>query len=162
MNTDYLKNIALLKALADPSRLLIIETLSRNENCTCGEYCACNLLGNLNITQPTLSHHMKILCHCGITVDRKEGKRVYYNLNHDMIGELLSFLREITTANSSCSCCEKMKGGGGIMDKTLPCGCVSECGCTAASETKQKPDNGCDNPNCYCEPICTCGENCEC
>ena len=39
-----------------------------------GEKCACKLLEELNISQPTLSHHMKILCDAGIVVGRKEGK----------------------------------------------------------------------------------------
>jgi len=113
MNESYLKNIALLKVFADPNRLLIIETLSSNENCECGENCACNLLEHLGITQPTLSHHMKILCDCGIANGRKEGKRVYYSLNHDIIDEFLSFLCGITTAKESCLClcCKNMKGG---------------------------------------------------
>ena len=44
-----------------------------------GEKCGCKILDKFNITQPTLSHHMKILVDCGIVNDRKEGKRHYYS-----------------------------------------------------------------------------------
>jgi len=39
-----------------------------------GEKCGCKLLERFEITQPTLSHHMKILVGCGLVNDRKEGK----------------------------------------------------------------------------------------
>ena len=50
----------IFKALSDENRILILKQL-RN-----GEKCGCELLEELNITQPTLSHHMKILCECDI------------------------------------------------------------------------------------------------
>ena len=104
MLEKYSQNIALLKAFTDPNRLLIIETLARDENCTCDEYCACRLLENLGITQPTLSHHMRILCECGITIPKKVGKRTYYTLNRPAIDGFLEFLRDITTASEKCRC----------------------------------------------------------
>ena len=109
MGEKYAENIVLLKAIADPKRLLIIEMLARNENCSCDEFCGCRLLENveeLEISQPTLSHHMKILCDCGITMARREGKRTYYTLNHDVIDEFLQFLTTITTPSDHCVCCE--------------------------------------------------------
>ncbi|MCL2107859.1 MAG: metalloregulator ArsR/SmtB family transcription factor [Oscillospiraceae bacterium] len=108
---QYTPNIALLKAFADPNRLLIIDTLARDENCTCDEYCACRLLENLGITQPTLSHHMRILTDCGLTIPRKVGKRTYYTLNRAVIDEFLGFLRGVTETgrNCSCICCENQK-----------------------------------------------------
>ena len=60
--------IAIGKALGDNNRLQIIQMLSD------GEKCGCKLLEAFDITQPTLSHHMKILCDCGLVNDRKEGK----------------------------------------------------------------------------------------
>ena len=53
--TQYQKNAGWFKALADPTRLEIVDMLS------CGELCACKILERFQITQPTLSHHMKIL-----------------------------------------------------------------------------------------------------
>ena len=63
------------KALGDANRLKIVKILSD------GEKCACKLLEAFEITQPTLSHHMKILSECGLVNVRKEGKWSYYSLS---------------------------------------------------------------------------------
>ncbi len=84
------------KALGDANRLKIVKMLSD------GEKCGCKLLEAFEITQPTLSHHMKILCECGLVETRKEGKWSHYSLN---CGTLSSFKAFIGTLN----CC---KGGG--------------------------------------------------
>ena len=55
------------RALSDSNRLHIIEIL------VTGEHCACSLNEKLNITQPTLSHHMKVLSDCKLVIFRKEG-----------------------------------------------------------------------------------------
>ena len=100
MNKDYSKNTVLLKAFADTNRLLIIEMLS------CGEICACKILEKLNITQPTLSHHMKILCDCGLVCGRREGKWTHYSLNETSVDDFILFLRNITTKSDDCVCKE--------------------------------------------------------
>ena len=75
MMTDC-KNVAsVFKALGDENRIRILQMLHG------GELCACKLLETLNITQPTLSHHMKILCDSGLVTSRKEGKWNYYSIN---------------------------------------------------------------------------------
>ncbi len=63
------------KALGDSNRLQIIQMLSE------GEKCGCKLLEALEITQPTLSHHMRVLQGCGLVNDRKEGKWHHYSIN---------------------------------------------------------------------------------
>ena len=69
-------DVALIcKALSDSNRLEIVQMLSE------GEKCGCKLLERFEITQPTLSHHMKILVEAGMVNDRKEGKWHYYSLN---------------------------------------------------------------------------------
>ena len=69
---DSMETVKILKALADANRLHILELLGS------GEQCACVLLGNLDLSQPTLSHHMKILCDAGLVTSRKAGKWIYY------------------------------------------------------------------------------------
>jgi len=101
MKKKYNKNAAISKALTDTSRLMIIAMLS------CGELCACKILDKFNFTQPTLSHHMKILCGCGLVSGRKEGKWTYYTLNDKAVNDYLSFIRGITTKSDSCVCKEK-------------------------------------------------------
>lgn len=77
---------AILKALGDPTRLKIFEMLRE------GSLCACRILEAFEITQPTLSHHMKILCDAGIVLAVKEGKWVHYSLNCAELNGLLAFL----------------------------------------------------------------------
>ena len=79
MNTRNM--ILICKALSDTKRLEIVQILSD------GEKCGCKILDKFNITQPTLSHHMKILVNCGIVNDRKEGKWHHYSLNKKVIRE---------------------------------------------------------------------------
>ena len=101
MNKKYDENAAISKALTDTSRLMIIAMLS------CGELCACKILEKFNFTQPTLSHHMKILCSCGLVSGRKVGKWTYYTLNDKAVNDYLSFVRNITTQSDNCICNEK-------------------------------------------------------
>lgn len=84
---DYSKHAKIFKALADENRLAIIDILNNDK-----EYkCACVILEQLNITQPTLSHHMKILCEAEIVTARKNGKWTHYCIND----EGAKYLKEI-------------------------------------------------------------------
>ena len=104
MNTNQV--VAIFKALGDENRIQILKMLLS------GEKCACRLLDKLNITQPTLSHHMKILCDAQIVQGRKVGKWTYYSLN----SEGLTMLRDMMQVSLSdawipedcdCDCCGK-------------------------------------------------------
>ena len=66
-----LDEVLICKALGDPNRMEIVKMLSDQEKC------GCKLLEKFDITQPTLSHHMKILVDSGLVKDRKEGKWHY-------------------------------------------------------------------------------------
>ena len=65
------------RAFSDENRVRVLELLCE------GELCACVLLEDMNISQPTLSHHMKILCNSGIVKSRRVGKWSYYAINED-------------------------------------------------------------------------------
>ncbi|MCQ2417778.1 MAG: metalloregulator ArsR/SmtB family transcription factor [Oscillospiraceae bacterium] len=88
MNTR--KTALIFKALGDENRIRILQLLQN------GEICACKLLEELNITQPTLSHHMKILCDSEIVSSRKEGKWMHYSISADGAEFAISCLRELT------------------------------------------------------------------
>ena len=94
----YKENSQFFKALSDPNRLMIVDMLS------CGELCACVILEKFKITQPTLSHHMKILCDCKLVNGRKEGKWTYYSLDDKTVQDFRAFLETITTAKEDCIC----------------------------------------------------------
>ena len=98
MEDVYVCNAGLFKALADSNRLMIVDMLS------CGELCACKILEKFNITQPTLSHHMKILCDSGLVTGRKEGKWTYYSLDEKAVEEFKAFLGDITSSKADCIC----------------------------------------------------------
>ncbi|MGN0532672.1 MAG: ArsR/SmtB family transcription factor [Eubacterium sp.] len=98
---DENKTALIFKALCDENRVRILKLL-----CS-GEKCACKLLEELNITQPTLSHHMKILCDSEIVVGRKEGKWMYYSISEKGANQAKNRLNELTTVNGTDSiCCE--------------------------------------------------------
>jgi len=67
----------LLKALADPTRLRLVSIVAAHEG---GEACVCELTGPLGLTQPTISHHLKILVDAGIFTRDKRGVWAYYAL----------------------------------------------------------------------------------
>jgi ArsR family transcriptional regulator, arsenate/arsenite/antimonite-responsive transcriptional repressor len=64
-----------LKALADPVRLRLVSMVAAREN---GEACVCELTEPLGLTQPTISHHLKILVDAGILTRDKRGVWAYY------------------------------------------------------------------------------------
>ena len=66
--------VAVFKALGDDNRIQILDILKS------GETNAQNLLTSLKITQPTLSHHIKILCEAGLILGRRAGRWTYYSL----------------------------------------------------------------------------------
>jgi len=100
MDQRYRENAMLFKALSDPNRLMVVDMLS------CGELCACVILEKFQITQPTLSHHMKTLCDCGLVNGRKEGKWMYYSLHDEAVSGLKAFLDEVTATKENCICHE--------------------------------------------------------
>jgi ArsR family transcriptional regulator, arsenate/arsenite/antimonite-responsive transcriptional repressor len=67
----------ILKALADPTRLRLVSMVAAHEG---GEACVCDLTDPLGLTQPTISHHLKVLVDAGIFSRDKRGKWAYYAL----------------------------------------------------------------------------------
>jgi len=108
MNENYSEYARFFKILSDPNRLMIVDMLS------CGELCACMILEKFKITQPTLSHHMKSLCECGLVNGRKEGKWMYYSLNAETVQNLKDFFQEVTMVKENCICHE-------LTDKEVCC-----------------------------------------
>ena len=80
------------KALSDQNRLRIIQLL------TYGEQCGCELLEQMKITQPTLSHHMKVLENCSLVISRRKGKWSHYSLNRDQWAAFRRYIESIQEA----------------------------------------------------------------
>jgi ArsR family transcriptional regulator, arsenate/arsenite/antimonite-responsive transcriptional repressor len=98
MNQSYADYVAAFKAISDETRLKIIDMLS------CGEMCACNILEEFNISQSTLSYHMKILSESGLVNANRDGAWMRYTLNKDKTNEVLAFLTKITSEKEDCIC----------------------------------------------------------
>lgn len=87
----------ILKALSDDTRLQIFDILRD------GKLCGCEILVKLNITQPTLSHHMKVLCGCGIITAEKEWKWNHYSINCEKLDEFVDYLSNIKCRSTNWS-----------------------------------------------------------
>lgn len=94
---NYQSYVQMLKALAEPNRLKIVDLLS------CGSLCACDLLQYFDFSQPTLSHHMKVLQSAGIVITRKEGKWHHYSLQADFLNQFKRNTDQLLN-NKHCLC----------------------------------------------------------
>lgn len=81
-----------LKAIADPVRLRLLSTIAASQG---QEACVCDLTEPLNIGQPTVSHHLKVLTEAGFVTRSKRGTWAYYSL---VPGALDSVARLLVTA----------------------------------------------------------------
>lgn len=79
----------LLKALADPVRLEVIEALGR------GERCVCELTADLQLGQSRLSFHLRVLREAGLISARDQGRWVYYSLRPEALQRLQGWLQEL-------------------------------------------------------------------
>jgi ArsR family transcriptional regulator len=93
----YREDVKKIKALADENRLAIMKSLQH------GEKCGCILLEELNITQPTLSHHMKLLCDSELVIGRKEGKWMHYSISSEGVKAFRHMIADYVTCD-----CEKV------------------------------------------------------
>lgn len=93
-------NEKIFKALGNKHRLEIINLIKDNE------ICACMLLEELEISQPTLSHHMKVLEDIALVNSRKDGKWRHYSLNQEKIKDLANFLTSLISSDEIISLCD--------------------------------------------------------
>lgn len=99
---DHAADAKVFKAFCDVNRLQILELLRS------GEKCSCVLLEDLQISQSTLSYHMKILCDSGIVVGRAEGKWTHYGISDEGSEYAKELLQVLTRKNicgtTDCTC----------------------------------------------------------
>lgn len=81
---------ARLKAVADPARLRILSLIQAQPE---GEACVCHLTGPLGLSQPTVSHHLKVLHEAGLVVREQRGTWAHYRADADALRELAELLR---------------------------------------------------------------------
>ena len=81
--------VPLVKALADPVRLRLLSLVASHAD---GEACVCDLNDAFELSQPTISHHLKLLHEAGLLERDKRGVWVYYRLNTAALGDLAALL----------------------------------------------------------------------
>ena len=91
MGKNYSNFALCMKALSDETRVKIFDMLSH------GELCACKILEEFNITQPTLSYHMKILSESGLVDSRREGVWMKYSVNRNNLEVIKELFDKIST-----------------------------------------------------------------
>ncbi|MER7500627.1 metalloregulator ArsR/SmtB family transcription factor [Nonomuraea pusilla] len=77
------------KALGDPVRLRIVSIVAGHEG---GEACVCDITGAFDLSQPTISHHLKVLKDVGLLTSERRASWVYYRLVPETLGELSALL----------------------------------------------------------------------
>ncbi len=95
---SYKRLSDIFKALSDETRLHIIDMLS------CSELSACDILASFDLSQSTLSYHMKILTDAGIINSRREGLWTKYSINETAFEEIIAILPELYKAKDKCIC----------------------------------------------------------
>jgi ArsR family transcriptional regulator len=90
MSQEQAESIAaLLKALADPVRLRLMSLVASHEG---GEACVCDLTGAFELSQPTISHHLKVLHESGLLDRDKRGVWVYYRARTEALTNLAALI----------------------------------------------------------------------
>ena len=85
---DAKKAEKISKALADPNRLTILKEIKKSKSCL---YCV-DLNNTINLAQPSIAHHLKLLMDSELVTSDKEGRNVRYYLNSKLLDEYISFL----------------------------------------------------------------------
>ena len=79
------------KALADPNRLLILKEIRKQKDCL---YCV-EINDLVDLAQPSICHHLKLLTDSELIVSEKEGRNVKYKLNNEVLDEYIQFLESL-------------------------------------------------------------------
>jgi ArsR family transcriptional regulator len=94
LSTDAAERIApLLKAIADPVRLRLLSLVASHAD---GEACVCDLNDAFELSQPTISHHLKLLHEAGLLEREKRGVWVYYRVRPGALRDLAGLLGGVT------------------------------------------------------------------
>lgn len=89
---SYKAKTDILKAIAHPTRLWIVEQLYD------GEKCVCEIVGGIEADFSTVSKHISVLKNAGLVTDEKRGKNVYYSLNTPCVLDFMGCIERIINA----------------------------------------------------------------
>jgi len=85
---------AQLGAVADPARLQVLSMIACAD---AGEVCACDFVGPIGKSQPTISHHLKVLSGAGLIDGERRGRWIWYRLAPSAFGDVVAALAAVTT-----------------------------------------------------------------
>lgn len=95
MEKELVKNF---KVFSDANRMEIVELLLK------GETCGCTLIDKLDISQPTLSYHLKNITSSGLATTRREGNWIKYTIDRSKINDMIKYLEQLRDMESTtCS-----------------------------------------------------------
>lgn len=97
----YEEYASIAKALSDPKRVKILDMVS------CEAMCACDILEHFDFTQPTLSHHIKVLTEAGLVTSEKRGTWHYYSINQEKSVQYIQGTEHLLTHSTDCICKRK-------------------------------------------------------
>ena len=81
--------VDIFKALADPTRLKILESIEK------GEKCICEIIPYTGKSQPCVSQHLKVMKHAGLIDERKDGTRIMIKSSNDRIFDIISQVKKL-------------------------------------------------------------------
>ncbi|MBP8617012.1 metalloregulator ArsR/SmtB family transcription factor [Veillonella sp.] len=97
---SYERLASIFKALSDETRLHIIDMLS------CNKLCAADILASFNLSQSTLSYHMKILIDAGVVNSQRSGLWTRYSINADTFEFILDIIPQLYKTKDECICAQ--------------------------------------------------------
>ena len=100
VEVSYERLATIFKALSDETRLHIIDMLS------CNELCAADILASFNLSQSTLSYHMKVLIDAGVVNSQRNGLWTRYSINEATFADILDILPQLYKTKDECICAQ--------------------------------------------------------
>ena len=100
VEVSYERLATIFKALSDETRLHIIDMLS------CNELCATDILASFNLSQSTLSYHMKILIDAGVVNSQRNGLWTRYSINEATFADIFDILLQLYKTKDECICAQ--------------------------------------------------------
>jgi ArsR family transcriptional regulator len=96
-DADAARLASILKAVADPARLRLLSIIASHPD---GEVCVCDLTEPLGLSQPTVSHHLKVMAGVGLVEREKRGVWAYYRMNTGALTALAGLFTSPATAGT--------------------------------------------------------------
>jgi DNA-binding transcriptional ArsR family regulator len=95
---EFARQASVMKALAHPTRMFIVDELSR------GERCVCELTGMIGVEMPTVSRHLSILKKAGLVHDERRGLKIFYRLRVPCCLSFLKCVESVLQADQAEAC----------------------------------------------------------